>query len=397
MTSGERTRPDLSVLRMDPEELGERRRFGWLGWAVVALLLAAAAAAVWLYVPLPFLLPQVEATSVRQVSPQQAQTVLTATGYTVARRRAAVGAKVIGRIVDLPVDEGDRVARGDLIAVLDSDDVAADVAAAEAALNERLAERVDAERELGRRQRLVAEGVFAQAELDAAQTRLDVVEAQIASAEARLAAGRAQLTYTRIVAPIEGVVIERNVEVGEMVAPGGFTSQQSTGSIVRLADPESLEVEADVNESFIARLRRGQPATIEVDAVPDHRYRGRLRQIVPTADRQRAVVEVKVSIEDRDERLVPDMSCTVTFLDEEAETVEALPTRLYVPANAVVRRDGATFVFRLEEDIVRLTAVELGEESAEGVEILGGVGAGERLAIPQDATLEDGATVRVAP
>ncbi|MEM9554902.1 MAG: efflux RND transporter periplasmic adaptor subunit [Acidobacteriota bacterium] len=399
MTS-ERKRPDLSVLRMDPEELEERPRFGRLGWILGLLLLAAAAVVVWLYVPLPFLLPAVETATVRQVTPRQESTVLTATGYTYARQRAAVGSKIIGRVLELPVEEGDRVTTGDLIAVLDSADLEAAVAETEATLLERRAERLDAERAVRRQQRLVESGVSAQANLDDATTRLAAAEALVEAAQARIESARAQLEYTRIVSPIGGVIIEKNVEVGEMVAPGGFTSQQSTGAIVRIADPASLEVEADINESYIARLDRGQPAAIEVDAVPGHVYQGRLRQIVPTADRQRAVVEVKVAIDDRDERLVPDMSCTVTFLEAEAaeREVDAAPT-LYVPTAAVLsgaasEASGGDAVFVLEGDIVRRRAVTLGEVAGQERVVLDGLSVGETVVLPGDLELEDGAQVR---
>jgi RND family efflux transporter MFP subunit len=198
-----------------------------------------------------------------------------------------------------------------------------------------------------------------------------------------------------ISSPVDGVVIERNVEVGEMVAPGGFTSQQSTGAIVRIADPSSLEVEADINESYIARVKLGQPAAIQVDAVPDHAYRGRLRQIVPTADRQRAVVEVKVSIDDRDERLVPDMSCTVTFLEQGSEGAGPRQQRLSVPAAAVVEEDGETVVFVVRDERAERRIVELGERTGERIEVRAGLSAGDEVVLEPPAELGDGERVRV--
>ena len=318
--------------------------------------------AVWL--PIPWLLPQVETTRVQVLTPTQASTVLTATGYTYARSRAAVGAKIIGRVVELPVDEGDTIATGDIIAVLDSEDLQASVNLAEASLNEARARLADAEREFVRQADLVEDQLTSQALYDAAGTQREVALAQVGTAEARLNAAEAQLDYTVVRAPIDGVVIERNIEVGEMVAPGGFTSQQSTGSIVRIADPASLEVEADINESYIARLQLGQRASIRVDAVPDFDYSGSLRQIVPTADRQRAVVQVKVSIDNIDARLVPDMSCTVTFLEEGVDEAElVLPPKLLVPEEAVQYSGGAAFLFQVDEGLLRRVRVTLGEAS----------------------------------
>lgn len=393
----QRPRPDLSVLRRDPEEFAVRRSGPPWGTIITLAVLAAVVWGVYNYAPLRFLWPEIETTGVRQVTPTQKSTVLTATGYTYARIRAAVGSKIVGRILELPIDEGDTLAKGQLIAVLDSDNLNAELRQAEAALLETKANLADAQREKARQQRLVGSGVQAQSELDAADTRLAVVEAQMRNGEARIAAARAQLAYARIYSPIDGVVIEKNVEVGEMVAPGGFTSQQSTGAIARLADPRSLEVEADINESYIARLRRGQPVSITVDAVPDTVYRGTLRQIVPTADRQRAVVQVKVTIDDRDDRLVPDMSSTVTFLEEgtQADDLKNAKSTLYLASAAVVEQGGASYVWVVEGETLRRREVQLG--AAEGTDrvLLGGLSTSEVVALPGEKPFEEGMKVRI--
>ena len=386
-------RPDLSALRMSEDDYLPRRTRWWL-WLLGGALLAGGAYYAY-RLPIPWLLPQVETTRVQVLTPTQASTVLTATGYTYARSRAAVGAKIIGRVVELPVDEGDSIAEGDIIAVLDSEDLQASVNLAEASLNEARARLADAEREFARQADLVEDQLTSRALYDAAVTQREVALAQVGTAEARLNAAQAQLDYTVVRAPIDGVVIERNIEVGEMVAPGGFTSQQSTGSIVRIADPTSLEVEADINESYIARLQLGQRASIRVDAVPDFDYTGSLRQIVPTADRQRAVVQVKVSIDNLDERLVPDMSCTVTFLEEgvdEAELVQ--PPKLLVPEEAVQYSGGAAFLFQVDEGLLRRVRVTLGEASDGRVQVIEGVRGGETVVSRDVASLEDGQRVR---
>jgi RND family efflux transporter MFP subunit len=377
--------------RDEPPPAPRRSMLPWIlaavGLAVVALVA--------LRLPLPWLVPEVATERLRATDPASSQAVLTATGYTYARVRAAVGAKIIGRVVELRVDEGDRIRRGEVIAVLDSADLEAAVRRSEAELREAEARLADAQREERRQESLVAAGVGPQADLDAARTRREVAEAQVRTAFARLASAQAQLDYTVISSPVDGVVIERNVEVGEMVAPGGFTSQQSTGAIVRIADPSSLEVEADINESYIARVKLGQPAAIQVDAVPDHAYRGRLRQIVPTADRQRAVVEVKVSIDDRDERLVPDMSCTVTFLEQGSEGAGPRQQRLSVPAAAVVEEDGETVVFVVRDERAERRIVELGERTGERIEVRAGLSAGDEVVLEPPAELGDGERVRV--
>lgn len=389
-------RSDLAALRMDSDDLEFQPRRRWVRWVVVLILLGAVAAWVFL-APAPFLLPKVATATAQVVTPTEASTVLTATGYTYARDRAAVGSRVIGRIVELKVEEGDRVRAGDVIAVLDSADVRASVEQIRAELRESQARLTDARRELARQEKLREAGVTAQAELDSARTAADVAVAQLGTTQARLRAQEAQLAYTVIRSPLSGVVIEKNGEVGEMVAPGGFTSQQSTGAIVRIADPASLEVEADINESYINRLKIGQPASIQVDAVPDRAYQGKLRQIIPTADRQKAVVQVKVTIDDPDERLVPDMSSTVTFLEigVDRSALQAKP-RIYVAREAVRNQGGASAVFLVEGDHVRETPVQLGPESEGRFEVLSGLKGGETLVRSPAADLKDGQRVRVA-
>ncbi len=398
--SAPKARPDLSALRMDRAayEAPPRRH---LGWVILVLLLGGIGAWVWL-APAPFLLPKVETTTVQVVTPTEASTVLTATGYTYAKDRAAVGSRVIGRVVELKVDEGDRIKKGDTIAILDSADLRAQIDQAKARLAEAEARQADADRENGRQQRLVAEGVVTRSAADSAATALAIAKAQVETARAALRAGVAQLEYTVIKAPLSGVVIERNVEVGEMVAPGGFTSQQSTGAIVRIAGLNSLEVEADVNESYIARIKPGQTAEIKIDAVPDRKYTGHLRQIVPTADRQRAVVQVKVTIDDADERLVPDMSSTVTFLnDGAAQKVGEQKPRVYVPKSAVGRSGVTAYVFKVKDGRLARLDITGVEEAVDGkptdrFEVTSGLSGGETIVKNAVDKLADGQKVRLA-
>ena len=391
-------RPDLSILRADDEYEYRPRRGRYIKWGVFLVLVVAAVYA-WRTVPFeqyaPWLMPEVETTTVQRLTAEQASAVLNATGYTYARVRAAVGAKITGRITELYVDEGDAVAAGDLIAVLDSLDLQATVRRAEAALIESMARLADAVREEGRQRRVVEAGVAPSADHDAAVTTLQVAKAQVGTARANLDSVRAQLDYTIIRSPVDGVVIERTVEVGEMVAPGGFTSQQSTGALVRIADPTSLEVEADINESYIARIELGQPASIRVDAVPDHEYTGNLRQIVPTADRQRAVVQVKVTIDDWDERLVPDMSCTVTFLQEGTDqaALEAAP-KILIPVTAVLTEGGRSYAWVVRDGTLVRSPIDLGLEQDNDFEVLSGLSGGETVVQRPSAELADGMRVR---
>ena len=385
---------DLATLRMDPEarDAAPRPRRAWLLGALgLAVVLLAVLGGRRLLFPLA-----VDTATVQAITTTRASTVLTATGYTYARRKASVGAKIVGRIVELRVDEGDTVRAGDVIVRLDSRDLDAAVLQAEARLAEAEANLADARRERERQEGLFAKGAVPEESRDAARTRHDVTEAQVLTATAELAAARAQRDYATIRSPLDGVILERNAELGEMVAPGGFTSQQSTGAIVRIADPTSLEVEADINESYIARLEVGQPALVQVDAVPDHTYHGKLRQIVPTGDRQKAVVEVKVSIDDRDRRLVPDMGCKVTFLETavEAETLQRAPT-LWVPAAAVGRDGGEAHVFVVRAGKLRRTPVVLGASGDDGQAVASGLQGGEVIVVGDLARLRDGQRVRV--
>ena len=393
-------RPDLSALRMERDELEYRPRRRWIGWLVALLLLGGAAAWVFLK-PAPFLLTKVQTTTAQVVTPTEASTVLTATGYTYARERAAVGSRVIGRVVELKVDEGDRVKKGDVIAVLDSADLRASIQESEALIVEAKARLANAEREEQRQSKLAQEGVVTASAYDAARTALDVSRAQRGTVEARLRSLKAQLDYTVIRSPLSGVVVDRNVEVGEMVAPGGFTSQQSTGAIVRIADPSSLEVEADINESYIARLKPGQPASIRVDAVPDREYHGRLRQVVPTADRQKAVVQVKVTVDDTDASLVPDMSSTVTFLEAESDRQEVrqAKAKVYVPKDAILNAGGAPAVFQVVDGVLKKVEIQVAPpakgDKGDRVEVTSGLAGGETIVRTGVAALKDGQKVRV--
>jgi RND family efflux transporter MFP subunit len=392
---------DLSTLSMSDEARQPRRRRRRSRWRTPLILVGAlivAGVLAW-RLPLPFFLPRVATATAQVLTPVQARTVLTATGYTYARERAAVGAKIVGRVVRLGVDEGDSVKAGQMIAVLDSDDARAAVAVARGHLAEAQAELADAERDEARKRGLLDKGLLAQADYDPALARLERAQAAVESANGEVASAGAQAAYTTISAPIDGVVIERNVEVGEMVAPGGFTSQQGTGAIVRIANLESLEVEADINESYIAQVEIGQPGIIKVDAVPDRQYHGRLRQVVPTADRQRGTVQVKVTIEDRDEHLVPDMSSSVSFLEPGTRPEDLSgPSQVLVPESALLTKDGNTAVFVVEKGRLHRTEVTTGARTDGQVTIVSGLKGGETVARDGVEKLRDGARVRtVAP
>jgi RND family efflux transporter MFP subunit len=326
-------------------------------------------------------------------------TTVTANGYVVARIRAAVSAKVPGRIASLTVDGGSRVRRGQVIATLENADYAAAVsqaranlATARAQLAEAAADRDQSGRELRRTAQIHRDSpeLISAQEVEAAQSRLDQAAARAGAAQARIdaaAAGlrvaQATLENTYIRAPFTGTVLRKEAEIGEVVAPsvgGGLTR----GAVVTMADLGSLEVEVDVNEAYIGRVRHGQRAAITLDAYPDTSFRGDVRQVVPTADRQRATVQVKVSIVDRDPRILPEMGARVDFLASDSgrtAVAGAAPgaPMFRLPAGAVREAGGRTVVWLVREGRLQAREVEAGPVSGGFREIKRGLSGGERV------------------
>ncbi|HKP49892.1 MAG TPA: efflux RND transporter periplasmic adaptor subunit, partial [Gemmatimonadales bacterium] len=326
--------PDLSKLRINrdapPPSLSRAvRRNVILG--VVALLLVIGAFLGWRrgsVVPVETVVAQPLAAG--GLADNAGSSSVTANGYVVARTRASVSAKLPGRIAELRVSEGSTLKKDEIIATLDNADYQAQLAQAQAAEATARADLMEARASLATASRdakrlrdirtqdskAVAEQDFdaAQGRESEAQARLQAAEARIGSARAAAGFARANLENTVIRAPFSGTVLRKEAEVGEVVAPsvgGGLTR----GAVVTMADLTTLEVEVDVNEAYIARVTGGQPAKITLDAYPDTSFRGRVRQVVPTADRQRATVQVKVAIVDRDPRILPEMGARVDFLD----------------------------------------------------------------------------------
>jgi RND family efflux transporter MFP subunit len=406
---------DLSALRIRRDDDAPRPR-PFRRLVIWGIVLAAVATGAWLAIGRADWIPRgtevVRVARPRLIQAGGASEVLTATGYIVPQRRAAVSARVFGRLEWLGVREGDRVTTGQVIGRLASDDLAAQVAEARATLAQARAQREqaraaewEARREEQRQAKLLADGITTQTDHDAARRALDVAVAGVAAAEesvnaaqARLDLASVNLEKTNILAPFDGIVTARNAEVGEMVAATTASGGVTGGTIATVADFSTLEMEADINESNIARVKPGQPALISVDGVPGHRYRGTLRLIVPAADRQKAVVMAKVTILDLDERLVPDMSARIAFLDRVVEGEEAArPPRMFVPAAAVRGESDALFVLVVsDERIVRLP-VQLGEAQGDLREVLSGLKGDEAVVISGPQTLHEADRVRVAP
>jgi RND family efflux transporter MFP subunit len=340
-------------------------------------------------------------------------TSVTANGYVVARTRASVAAKLPGRIAELRVSEGSTVKRGEVIARLENADYQAQLGQAEAALTsakadltEARAARDVANREAERLRRMRAKpGLVTDEEYDAAVSRSDQANARAQATEARInsadAARRfalATLENTVIRAPFSGTVLRKEAEVGEVVAPsvgGGLTR----GAVVTMADLTTLEVEVDVNEAYIARVLKAMPARIILDAYPDTSFKGQVRQVVPTADRQRATVQVKVSILDRDPRILPEMGARVDFLDTTRATAgagAAAPSRFRVPGAAVRELNGQSVVWLVRNGRLESRAVEAGPVSGGFREIRSGLAGGEVLLVGGVEEPKAGMRVKVA-
>ena len=341
-------------------------------------------------------------------------TSVTANGYVVARTKASVSAKTAGRLAYLGVSEGSFVRRGDVIARLENADyqagvsqAEANIASADASVIEAASDRDQTERDASRLRDIRKRDslLVSQQDLDLATSRAAQAAARLRAAEARRRAADAGLRIaqannenTIIRAPFSGTVLRKDAEVGEVVAPsvgGGLTR----GAVVTMADLTSLEVEVDVNEAYIGRIRGGRPARITLDAYPDTTFRGSVRQVVPTADRQRATVQVKVSILDNDPRILPEMGAKVDFLEPAASpaTGGAAPTRttIRVPSTAV-RTDGGTSIVWIVRDgrLVR-RPVTTGPVSGGFLEIRSGLDGGEQLLVGGVDTPADGMRVKV--
>ena len=408
---------DLSKLRIDREDRSPapvRKAFVRnLILFVIAIAIVAAAYVVVSARSVPVV--QVVTVSASSAGGSQAPgaTTVTANGYVVARTKASVSAKIPGRLAVLYVTEGSYLRRGDVIARLDNADYEAAVAQAQANLAssnasiiEARADRDQLQRDANRAQniRQTDNRLMSQQEVETARSKADQADARVNAAEARKGADEAALRFaqanyenTFIRAPFSGTVLQKDAEIGEVVAPsvgGGLTR----GAVVTMADLSTLEVEVDVNEAYIARIRSGAPARITLDAYPDTTFRGSVRQVVPTADRQRATVQVKVSIKDHDSRILPEMGAKVDFLTPDsgvkAVSVPASPV-VRIPAAALKTDAGASVVWIVRDGRLVRRPVTSGPVSAGYTEIRSGLSGGEQLLVSGVETPVDHMKVKV--
>jgi RND family efflux transporter MFP subunit len=380
--SPEATKPaDLSALRIrrEPERSGGPKGLLLFG----AALVVGVGVAAYVLAGKSLRPARVEVVTASVVTEGQATTVLTATGYVEAERKADLSPKITSRITELNVTEGTRVKKDDVIARLDSTDL-------DAQLAEARANWVNAEAELRRQQSIFDQGLSTRSALDAAV-------ANEAATRARVRYVEALMDYTIIRAPFAGVITAKRAFVGEAVSPFGSSPSGggSGGAIATIVEFSSLYVGADVNEANLSKLAPNQPAEITLDAAPDKVYHGKLRQIVPAADRQKATVRVKVAFADPDDRVLPDLSARVSFTSEPTQGRES-KSRVVVPKAALTTVDGRRGVFKVVDGRAVFTPVTAGGDVQGQVEITEGLQGGERLiALAGGTRIQNGQKVRV--
>lgn len=405
-------RDDLAALRIERAPMAPESGGGWIKWVVLLLFLAGAGYGGWAWLTRERPI-EVEVASVTQRAAGTQASVLNASGYVTARRRATISSKVTGKLVEVNIEEGMAVREGQVLARLDDASPRAGLALAEAqlaaargAVRETEVRRAEAQLTLERSTQLMADGIVTLAEVDRAKAEVDSLVARIASsleqvtvAEQQVAVQQTDLDNTIIRAPFSGVAISRDAQAGEMVSPvsagGGFTR---TG-ISTIVDMTSLEIEVDVNESYINRVKSAQDVTAVLDAYPDFQIPARVITTVPTADRQKATVLVRIGFLELDPRILPDMGVKVTFLrnaaDDNVDVPAAQPTSL-VPRSAVKTEgaDSHVFVVRADNTAER-RAVRLGGTDGDRLEIVAGLRPGERVVVAPPPALADGAKVVV--
>lgn len=402
-------RPDLRSLRIDEVHRKGGRAGKRLG--IAAALLGVVVLAGGAILAFRNQRPMVEVAVAQKVRAGERLALLNASGYVTPRRRATIAAKITGRVTAVLFDEGMRVQEGQVLSTLDDSDARraldsakADRDASEAAIADYEVQLRNAQITLHRAQELQAAGVQTQEALDNARTAADSLKAKIALAKEQVSAAEARIQVAQqnvdncvIRAPFGGIVVSKDAQLGEMVSPisagGGFTR---TG-IATIVDMNSNEIEVDVNEAYIARVVPGQPVTAVLDAYPDWQIPSRVRTIIPTADRQKATVKVRISFIKLDPRILPDMGIKVTFLGKEPEAKKsgsAAPAAL-VPQEAVRDENGKKVIYLVKGDHVERRAVSLGGTRGSDAEVLAGLVAGDTVVVRAPATLHDGQAVEI--
>jgi len=406
MTDEIHAKPDLGSLRIDDHKRGSGSAGKRIALIVVGLvILIAIAGGFYAYMP--------RAAAVEVATVQQADTgpqvLLNASGYVTPQRRATVAAKITGRVTGVFFTEGMHVHKGYVLAKLDDSDSQKALAAAIADRNATQGSIADlqvqlknAQLQLHRAQELQKQGVQTQEALDNARmaanslgAKIDYARQQVLAGDARIKEAQQAVDNCVIRAPFDGIIVSKDAQVGEIVSPlsagGGFTR---TG-IATIVDMASNEIQVDVNENYIARVKPKQEVTATLDAYPDWKIPAHVRTIIPTADRQKATVEVRVAFDKLDPRILPDMGVKITFLGEEARQTEKAPSGLMVPQSAIRDDGGQKIVFLVKDNHVERHAVKVGASQGSQAQLLAGVTAGDRVVVRGPADLKDGEAVEV--
>lgn len=398
---------DISKLKIDKSDAMQYRRGRRKLLLKITMLVSAIIIGFILYRIIFNPVVEVKVSTVSQVYPSQTFTLLNASGYVVAQRKAAVASKITGRLEWLGVEEGSKVRKGQVIAKLEGEDAAAARDQAIANLDNAMfnldmtkAEMNDATLHYDRQKELLSQGVVPQSELDIAEARYKKAKASVAAAESAINAckaavhfARISLRYTFIRAPFDAVVLTKNADVGDIVAPLGAAAT-ARAAVVTIADMDSLLVEADVSESNLQKVKIGQPCEIQLDALPENRFRGMVHMIVPTADRSKASVMVKVKFLDKDDRILPEMSAKVAFL-ERSVTLEEQNPKTALNSNAIIMNNNTRFVFLINESRVYKTPLTTGSQIGDLIEVLNGVKSGDKVVVNPPNNLKNGTRIKV--
>jgi len=398
---------DLSALRIerDPLSTGGGQ---WVKWVVLLLILGGAGGAAWYWLnrerPV-----EVEVATVSERAAGTQASVLNASGYVTARRRATVSSKVTGKVIEVNVEEGMAVREGQVLARLDDSSLRAAMALARAQLEaarqavpETEVRLAEARLNLRRQEQLMKDGLTtpsaidqAQAEVNSLAARINSLREQINVAQSQVALQQTAIDDMVIRAPFSGVALSKDAQPGEMVSPvsagGGFTR---TG-ISTIVDMRSLEIEVDVNESYINRVSAGQPVTAVLDAYPDFQIPAKVIAVVPTADRQKATVLVRIGFNALDPRILPDMGVKVTFLREADAAAPVAQAMTLVPKGAVKTEGANSYVFLVTQDTVERRAIKTGGTDGDRLEVTAGLKGGDRVVISPPAELAEGVKIIV--
>jgi RND family efflux transporter MFP subunit len=338
----------------------------------------------------------VKVGTVEMLTGSAAQAELVATGYVVAQRKAEVASKGTGRLVYLGFDEGDVVRKSQVIASLDNEDMKANLEQAQANLQQAAVDTLDARRNFERQKGLFDRGAIPRSLLEDAETRYQASLAGHSAAKAALRAAEVALENTYIRAPFDGTILTKNADIGDIVAPFA-SSASSKGSVVTLADMTSLEVEADVSESYIHKVSVGQRSEIILDAYPNEIYPAKVKKIVPTADRSRATVLTKVSFDKIDGKVLPEMSARVNFfMGSEMQHGSPAAGALVIPKEAITTRNERRVVFVVDGENARMREITVGRELGNVTEIVQGVSRGERVILSPPGKMIDGEKIEIS-